>query len=528
MLLAQTFPGNELVILSTCNRVELYLAGSPEQVPEADALTDFLVEFHGVARRGRSPGTWSATTTRGSSATCSGWRPAWRAWCWARGRSSARSATPTKPQSSGRPSARSFTRSFSRRCGSARRCASETGMDQGKLSVASVAVDLAREVFDSFADKTVLVIGAGKMGDLTLQHLKGLNPGTILVTNRNPERAEAAAARWNGRAVPFDRLGQALIEADLVISTTAATEPIVTLEQYRPGSARPAQPAGLDPGHRHPPRLRPADRRPGPGDALSRRRPARPGRAEPAPAAQKGIDPALVIIERETAACYAMLRHQHDAGALLQQLGNRVRRRSASASWTRSSPPMPHLSDADREAIAHMAMRLQNQFLHHPRAAVRSAVTEPHHEPPPPHPRRRPPPLRPGRAAQEHLERITIGRHTCHASGTHERGSVRPPHTSPTRERGSVRRSARPIRPPPISPTRERRSGVAHRARMRPGRTDRTDRPSLARRAGIEPARQGVRNPFVIHSTLCALSFPSPDGPGFPVRLAGLAVGGSS
>ena len=57
----------------------------------------------------------------------------------------------------------------------------KTGMDRGKLSVASVAVDVARAVFDTFADKTVLVIGAGKMGDLTLQHLKGLNPGQILV-----------------------------------------------------------------------------------------------------------------------------------------------------------------------------------------------------------------------------------------------------------------------------------------------------------------------------------------------------------
>ena len=138
-----------------------------------------------------------------------------------------------KPPTRARPSARSSTRCSSRRCGSARRSATKTGMDQGKLSVASVAVDVAREVFDSFADKTVLVIGAGKMGETTLQHLKGLSPGTILVTNRSPEKAEAAAARWGGRAVPFDRLGQALIEADLVISTTAANEPIVTLEQYQ-------------------------------------------------------------------------------------------------------------------------------------------------------------------------------------------------------------------------------------------------------------------------------------------------------
>ncbi len=76
-----------------------------------------------------------------------------------------------------------------------------TGMDQGKLSVASVAVDLAREVFDSFADKTVLVIGAGKMGELTLQHLKGLNPGKILVTNRDAQRAQhgRGALEWSGQ-----------------------------------------------------------------------------------------------------------------------------------------------------------------------------------------------------------------------------------------------------------------------------------------------------------------------------------------
>src|SRR5208337_2888917 len=97
-----------------------------------------------------------------------------------------------------------------------------TGMNQGKLSVASVAVDLAREVFDTFADKTVLVIGAGKMGDLTLQHLKALNPGRILITNRNPERAEAAATCWNAQAARFDRLRQALTQPGLAVRTISS------------------------------------------------------------------------------------------------------------------------------------------------------------------------------------------------------------------------------------------------------------------------------------------------------------------
>ncbi len=92
---------------------------------------------------------------------------------------------------------------------------------------------------------------------------------------------------------------------------------------------------------------------------------------------QKGIDPALAIIERETAACYAMLRHQHDAGHLLRELGD-----SYDAARLRELERLfaarPHLSDADREAIAHAMLRLQNQFLHHPRAAVRSAAAEPH------------------------------------------------------------------------------------------------------------------------------------------------------
>src|SRR5262249_61297115 len=92
---------------------------------------------------------------------------------------------------------------------------------------------------------------------------------------------------------------------------------------------------------------------------------------------QKGIDPALAIIERETVACYAMLRHQHDAGHLLRELGDSydaTRRRELD----RLFASMPHLNESDREAIAHAMLRLQNQFLHHPRAAVRSAAAQPH------------------------------------------------------------------------------------------------------------------------------------------------------
>ncbi len=85
------------------------------------------------------------------------------------------------------------------------------------------------------------------------------------------------------------------------------------------------------------------------------------------------VEPARAIIERETEACLTNLRHQKHAGALLRQLGDyadAVRIREQEALYARLS----HLSPADREAIALTLHRLQNQFLHHPRTAVRSAA----------------------------------------------------------------------------------------------------------------------------------------------------------
>src|SRR5207245_7506376 len=69
----------------------------------------------------------------------------------------------------------------------AKRVRRETGIARGHVSVASVAVDYVRQVFAHFGDKTVLVIGAGKMGRLTLEHLRDLGVARILVTNRSPE-----------------------------------------------------------------------------------------------------------------------------------------------------------------------------------------------------------------------------------------------------------------------------------------------------------------------------------------------------
>ena len=380
-LLSRTFGGNEVVILSTCNRVELYLAGAVDKFPEVEGVVEAVAGFHGIASE-TIAGHLVSYHDEGAVGHLFRVAASLESLVLGEGQILGQVRDAYKTAEASKTVGPIFHRVFQEALRVGKLVRAQTGMDQGKLSVASVAVDVAREVFDSFADKTVLVIGVGKMGETTLQHLKGLNPGTILVTNRSPEKAESAAMRWGGRAVPFDRLGQALIEADLVISTTAATEPVITLEQYqRVQRARRnrlalildiAIPRDFDPriGDLDQVMLYHVD---------DLRAQAEQNRLQ----RQKGIDPALAIIERETVACYALLRHQHDAGHILKELGSSYDSIRL-GELNKLFASRPNLTEADREAIAHMMMRFQNQFLHHPRAAVRSAVTESHHEHPHP------------------------------------------------------------------------------------------------------------------------------------------------
>jgi glutamyl-tRNA reductase len=114
----------------------------------------------------------------------------------------------------------------------AKRVRSETAIAAGHVSVSSAAVEYVRQVFDRFDDKSILVIGAGKMGELTLRQLRALCPKRIWVANRSPEKAVAVAAGCGGMALPWEELDKALVRADIVLSTTGAQQPIISLERY--------------------------------------------------------------------------------------------------------------------------------------------------------------------------------------------------------------------------------------------------------------------------------------------------------
>ncbi|HNR30012.1 MAG TPA: glutamyl-tRNA reductase [Candidatus Hydrogenedentes bacterium] len=103
----------------------------------------------------------------------------------------------------------------------------QTNIGSGKVSVPSVAVDLATQVFGDLGTKTVMVVGSGETGQLTLKTLIARGVGRVLVVNRNVERARKLAERFRGEPIGFDRLCESLALADIAISSTAAEEPIL-------------------------------------------------------------------------------------------------------------------------------------------------------------------------------------------------------------------------------------------------------------------------------------------------------------
>ncbi len=118
---------------------------------------------------------------------------------------------------------RLFHRSFS----VAKRVRSETGIGSGAVSVSSIAVDLAKRIFDRFDDKTVMLIGAGKMGDLMARCLRSNGVRSMMVTNRTFDRAVELAEKIQGSPIRFEDFPRYLKIADLVVGCSGAADVLV-------------------------------------------------------------------------------------------------------------------------------------------------------------------------------------------------------------------------------------------------------------------------------------------------------------
>jgi len=113
----------------------------------------------------------------------------------------------------------------------AKRVRNETEIASNAVSVSFAAVELARKIFDTLEDKTVLLIGAGEMCELAAKHFVTSGVPRVLVTNRTLERAEKLAEEFNGRAIPFETFPDQLDQADIVLTSTGAPDYILSRTQ---------------------------------------------------------------------------------------------------------------------------------------------------------------------------------------------------------------------------------------------------------------------------------------------------------
>jgi glutamyl-tRNA reductase len=140
----------------------------------------------------------------------------------------------------------------------AKRAHSETEIGSNAVSVSYAAVELSKKIFGDLTNKNVLILGAGKMGELAVQNLHGSGVGKVTVMNRTFEKAQNLAEKFQGEAKTIEELQCALVEADIMISSTGAKGYVITKEMMqdveRMRKGRPlfmvdiAVPRDLDPG----------------------------------------------------------------------------------------------------------------------------------------------------------------------------------------------------------------------------------------------------------------------------------------
>lgn len=232
--LHERYPDTEAVLLSTCNRVEIYTAiDAPHGGPNHQEVVNFLAEFHGLPPEDVFDALFERTgedvvrhlfVVAASLDSMVVGEPQILAQVKQAYELAQRERT-TGP----------LTNSiFQAALRVAKRVATETSINQKRISIPSVAVsDFAKQIFERFDDKHCLLIGAGEMAEETLPYLRAEGVRDITIINRNLARAEDFAQRHGVSVLPWGELARGLAQADLVVSTTGAEQPIVTLPMFR-------------------------------------------------------------------------------------------------------------------------------------------------------------------------------------------------------------------------------------------------------------------------------------------------------
>ena len=369
------FPAREAVILSTCNRVEVYAAGSSDALTP-DALVGFLCDYHAIDPATLRPHLY-----------CHSDRAAVRHLLGVA--ASLDSMVVGEPEILGQvkqayllaaehqATGKTLNTLFHTAIKAGKAVRTRTAIGERRVSVSSVAVELAESIFGGLAGRTVLVLGGGDMAEQALLHLLDSGAATALVANRTFDRAQALAERHGGQAIRFDEFHPRIADADVVICSTGAPHYVLTRD------------------HLH--------------AALQRRRQAPllvidiavPRNVDPAAGELDNvflydIDDLESVVsrnraEREQAVADALAIVESHVGEFIAQQGvfsiePLIARLDAQATAVRDAElrrllsKIGHLPEAQREAVEQALSRVVNKLLHDPKVALREAAAERHHE----------------------------------------------------------------------------------------------------------------------------------------------------
>jgi glutamyl-tRNA reductase len=216
----------EAVIVSTCNRTEVY-AVTAEGVDGPNAIIEFMCDYHDLDRHELVPYLY---ISEGEAVVRHLFRVVASLDSMVLGEAQILGQVKEAYDHSFNSGAsqRIFNKLFRQSFEVGKRVRTETDIGENAVSISYAAVELAKRVFDSLEGRTILVVGAGKMSELTAKHLVSNGVGQVLVANRTFARAEELAEKFEGAAVPYEDLFAHVADADIVISSTAATEYVIT------------------------------------------------------------------------------------------------------------------------------------------------------------------------------------------------------------------------------------------------------------------------------------------------------------
>jgi len=215
----------ESLILSTCNRVEIY-ASVPDSAKGIDNIKQFISDYHQLSREVLEQSLYVYPDAQGVRHTF-------------RVASSLDSMVVGEAQILGqlkeafdialktKTTSTILNKLTKKAISVAKRVRTETKLAEGAVSISSAAVELAKKIFGELTGKTVMLLGAGEMAELAAQHLLGNGVKNIMVANRTFERAEELAKEFKGDAIRFEHFPDAMVMADILICATGASKYVV-------------------------------------------------------------------------------------------------------------------------------------------------------------------------------------------------------------------------------------------------------------------------------------------------------------